>query len=101
MIAKFLEERDALMRNPTLETATAWWYAKTSDEPASPNVPLAAIHKARLQWLSATDIMLAESIKWLEENGYQTTFQGVPPLTPESRDARRAKLGKAPLGETK
>jgi hypothetical protein len=53
-------------------------------------VPLIAMHKARLQWLGATDAMLAESMEWLIARGYETTMQGAPPLTPQRRDAARA-----------
>jgi hypothetical protein len=50
-----------------------------------------------LQWLDATNEMLEESIRWLTEHGYKTSWQGAPPLTPEQRDADRKMLGKPPL----
>ncbi len=36
-----------------------------------PIVPLATVHKARLQWLGATDDMLAESRAFLFDHGYE------------------------------
>ena len=93
----FLEERNALFINPTLARATAWWKSQRLPKPARRNVPLAAAHKARLQWLEATDEMITESMKWLTDNGYAATLKGAPPLTPERRDADRAILGKPPL----
>ena len=36
-----------------------------------PIVPLATVHKARLQWLDATDDMLAESRAFLFDHGYE------------------------------
>jgi hypothetical protein len=42
-----------------------------------PDVPLAALHKARLQWLGATDAMLAESIGWLTMRGYETSSRAL------------------------
>jgi hypothetical protein len=99
-VQEFNEKRDALFRDMTLEHAI-----KVFDEQlfgdkrdwARPDVPLAAAHKARLQWLDATDAMLEESIRWLTERGYETSWQGAPPLTPEQRDADRKTLGKPPL----
>ena len=93
----FLARRNALFRNLTLEAATAHWHEQGFPPPVDPLVPLGAAHKARLQWLDATDAMLAESVKWLEDNGYETTSKGAPPLTPKQRDADRATLGKPPL----
>ncbi len=64
--------------------------------PIHSTVPLETIHKARLQWLDATDDMLAESRTFLFEHGYG----GVPHLrayTSRTRDAERAKLGLPPL----
>ena len=88
-----LSQRESLLRNPDIVEATKWWVSNGGGELARPTVPLAAVHKARLQWLNATDEMLAESIAWLEANGYGTTWRGAPPLTPERRDAERASLG--------
>lgn len=81
------------MRNPTLETATAYWVKHNYPPPVRFDVPLAMTHKARLQWLWSTDQMLAESIQWLEANGYETTLKGAPPLTPERRDEERKMFG--------
>jgi hypothetical protein len=94
-----LEERDELFRNPTFEAAQAWWDKNRFDAPKHETVPLAAVHKARLQWLDATDAMLEESVKWLLDHGYETTSKGAPPLTPERRDADRVILGRLPLGK--
>jgi hypothetical protein len=95
---QFLEERNALFLNPNLVDATAWWNRHHLPKPTRSDVPLAAVHKARLQWLDATDAMIIESMRWLLDNGYQTTMHGAPPLTPERRDADRATLGKPRLG---
>lgn len=97
-LKKWLAERDKLFLNPTLEAAQQYWIRHNFPPWAKPDVPLAMVHKGRLQWLDATDEMLAESIAWLEANGYKTTMKGAPPLTPERRDADRATLGKPPLG---
>jgi hypothetical protein len=97
-LERYIERRDALLRNPTLEAATAWWRgAHPRDSPLSPLTPLASVHKARLQWLDATDAMIAESLAWLKEHDWSPSMAGTPPLTPESRDAQRAILGKPPL----
>ena len=92
-----LAEREQLFRNPTLEAATAYWNRHGFPTPADLTVPLGMVHKARLQWLDATDKMIAESIAWLEANNYHTDMKGAPPLTPEARDAQRKMLGKPPL----
>jgi hypothetical protein len=97
----YLAKREALFRHPTLEGATALMEESGSGvDPAAlerPDVPLAALHKARLQWLGATDAMLAESIGWLTTRGYQTSSRGAAPLTPERRDQQRAARGLPPL----
>jgi hypothetical protein len=94
---KHLAERDALFRNPTAKAALAAWTAAGWPPPVDSTVPLAVVHKARLQWLGATDMMLIESMLWLERHGYKTSTSGAPPLTPASRDAQRAKHGMPPL----
>lgn len=96
-LAPFHAERDALFRNPRAKEAREFWEKQGHPPPVRPDVPQAAIHKARLQWLEATDAMLVESILWLEARGYETTMHGAPPLTPERRDADRVSLGKLPL----
>jgi hypothetical protein len=98
-LAAYLAKRDALFRDMTLEHALKLFAESPNRNVrlARPDVPLAAAHKARLQWLDATDAMLAESVQWLMDHGYQTTQHGAPPLTPERRDADRAALGKPPL----
>lgn len=98
-IAEWNRQRDELFRNLTHETATAWWRTAKHPKPLDPSVPLAAAHKARLQWLGATDEMLAESMEWLIENNYSTTFRDMPPLTPEQRDAERISHGWEPLNK--
>ena len=55
----FLEERDSLFNNPTLIGAHAFWKKQGFSPPVRSDVPLASIHKARLQWLDATDAQLA------------------------------------------
>lgn len=95
---EFNAERDALFRNLTLEAATAHWNAHDLPPPVHPLVPLASMHKARLQWLDATDEMLAESAAWLKDNEFGVTFKGgAAPLDPISRDIQRVCQGKRPL----
>ena len=96
-VIQFLEKRNALFRNPNIVDATAWWVSEGHPNPVRLDVPLATVHKARLQWLDATDEMIAESMAWLQANGYKTTMHGAPPLTPERRDADRISIGKEPL----
>jgi hypothetical protein len=93
----FLAKRDALFRNPNIVDATKWWVSEGHPTPERPDVPLATVHKARLQWLDATDTMIAESMAWLQANDYGTDMNGAPPLTPDRRDADRAALGKPPV----
>jgi hypothetical protein len=95
-----LVKRDALFRQPNAADAMAWWNETMSNiPPHDPLVPLAACHKARLQWLDATDDMLAQSKLWLAENGFRADWQGAEPLTPERRDADRISIGKEPLNK--
>lgn len=96
-LIKFLQERDALFLNPNIVDATKWWVSQGLPDPVRPTVPLATVHKARLQWLDATDEMITESMAWLAAHDYAPTCNGAPPLTPEQRDADRATLGKPPL----
>jgi hypothetical protein len=96
-LVEWKAERDELFRNPTLEAATAYWTGHGFEPPLAPTVPLAMTHKARLQWLDATDAMLVESAQWLKDNGYLATMRGATPLTPQTRDAQRMSLGRAPL----
>jgi hypothetical protein len=98
-LKEYFAMRDDLFRNPTLEKAQAWWISMNYPEPAKFDVPLAAVHKGRLQWLDATDAMLVESIRWLVDNGYKAEHFDAPPLTPQQRDNDRRLLGKKPLGE--
>jgi hypothetical protein len=98
-LKRFMEERDALFLDPTLENAQAYWKRQGFPKWEHPTVPLAMVHKARLHWLEATNKMLTESMSWLYDNGYASTMKGAPPLTPERRDADRVSLGKLPLGD--
>jgi hypothetical protein len=93
----FVALRDAVFHEPTLENAIK--FDRQFNHASSPETALAGVHKARLQWLDATDAMLAESIAWLEERGYETSWRGAPPLTPEARDRDRAQLGTPPLAQ--
>jgi hypothetical protein len=97
-LKEFLKLRDKVFNNPTIDSATELWRLQGCPmKLARPDVPLAAVHKARLQWLDATDQQLEESKQWLIDNGYEVTFRGAPPLTPEQRDADRVTIGKQPL----
>ena len=92
----YLAALEALFRNPNDEAARAWWTSEGYAPPIHPAVPLETIHKARLQWLDATDDMLAESRAFLFDHGYEA----VPHLrayTSRTRDAERAKRGLPPL----
>ena len=93
---EYLAAREALFRNPSDEGARVWWTLEGYAPPAHPTVPLATVHKARLQWLDATDAMLAESRAFLFDHGYEAGLN-IPAYTSKSRDAARAKLGLAPL----
>jgi hypothetical protein len=96
----FLAMRDEVFANPTLENARAFWDSQKFPPPLAEDVPLGTVHKARLQWLDATDTMLAESAQWLKDHGYKGTMKEADPLTPETRDAQRALIGKPPLGKS-
>ena len=97
-LAEHLAKRNALFRQPDNADVMAWWCEEMgSVEPVDPLVPMAALHKARLQWLDATNDMLEQSKLWLVENGFSADWKGAEPLTPESRDADRAAIGKPPL----
>lgn len=101
-LVAFKAQRDDAFRDMTVEKARAFWDSQGFPPPVAEDVPLGALHKARGQWLDATDAMLAESAAWLEDHGYKTTYHKdeIPMLTPETRDAQRVMLGKPPLGET-
>jgi hypothetical protein len=95
----YLALRDDAFRDMTLEKARAFWDSQGFPPPVAEDVPLGALHKARLQWLGATDEMLAESVQWLKDHHYEGTMRQADPLTPETRDAQRVQLGKPPLGK--
>jgi hypothetical protein len=98
-LIQFLDKRNALFANPNILDAAKWWVSQGLPAPKRPDVPLAAVHKARLQWLDATDEMLTESMAWLASHDYGTDMKGAPPLTPAKRDADRVAMGKPPLGK--
>ena len=79
-----------------MRRARAWWTSEGYAPPIHPTVPLATVHKARLQWLDATDDMLAESRAFLFDHGYGAV-PNIRAYTSKTRDAARAKLGLAPL----
>ena len=93
---EYLAAREALFRNPSDERARVWWTSEGYAPPAHPTVPLATVHKTRLQWLDATDDMLVESRAFLFDHGYEAGLN-IRAYTSKSRDATRAKLGLAPL----
>jgi hypothetical protein len=97
--AIFIAKRDVVFLNPTLEGAKKLLEEQGLSDFVRDDVPLATCHKARLQWLDATDEMLTESIAWLKAHGYDATTENAPPLTPESRDKQRTAMGKEPLNK--
>jgi hypothetical protein len=94
----YLAALEALFCNPNDEAARAWWTSEGYAAPAHPVVPLATIHRARLQWLDATDDMLSESRAFLFDYGYEGI--NIRAYTTKTRDAARAKLGLPPLKGT-
>ncbi len=56
---------------------------------------MATIHRVRLQWLDATDDMLAESRAFLFDHGYDAGLN-IRAYTSRTRDAARAKRGLPP-----
>jgi hypothetical protein len=86
---EFLAAREALFRNPSDEGAHAWWTSEGYPPPIHPGVPLETLHKARLQWLDATDDMLAESGAFLFDRGYRT-IPNIRAYASRTRDAARA-----------
>jgi hypothetical protein len=95
---EYLAALEALFRDPSDDAARAWWASEGYAPPAHPDVPLATVHRLRLQWLDATDDMLAESRSFLFDHGYGTGLN-ILAYTSKTRDAARAKLGLKPLGE--
>ncbi len=61
----------------------------------TPTVPLEMVHKARLQWIDATDDMLVESRAFLFDHGYGT-IPNFRAYTSRTRDVARAKVGLLP-----
>jgi hypothetical protein len=98
-LKEYLEKRDALFNNPTLEGALALIPSPPGGWMDPTNGPLAAVHKARLQWIGITDDQIEESIHWLTTHNYKTSWMEAPPLTPERRDAERRQRGLQPLGK--
>ena len=92
---QYLAALEALFRNPNEEAALAWWTAEGYAPPAHPGVPLETIHTLRLQWLDATDEMLAESRAFLFDHGYEGL--NIRAYTSRTRDVARAKVGLPPL----
>ncbi len=91
----YLAALEALFRNPNDEAARAWWTSEGYASPAHPDVPMATIHRVRLQWLDATDDMLAESRAFLFDHGYDAGLN-IRAYTSRTRDAARAKRGLPP-----
>ena len=99
-LKEYLVAREAVLRNPSDEAARAWWASEGYAPPAHPTVPLATLHKVRLQWLDATDAMLADSRAFLFDHGYEAGFN-IRANTSRTRDAERAKRGLPPLKGSK
>ena len=98
-LKQYLARRDALFRNPTLGRAREFITEQHGVEPRWErwDVALASVHKGRLQWIDATDEMIAESLKWLADHGYENTWRGAPPFTPDRRDEERVRRGMPPM----
>jgi hypothetical protein len=93
---EYLVARETVLRNPSDEASRAWWASEGYAPPAHPTVPLAMVHTIRLQWLDATDAMLADSRAFLFDHGYKAGLN-IRAYTSKTRDAERAKHGLAPL----
>ncbi len=93
----YLAALEALFRNPNDEAARAWWTSQGYAPPIHSTVPLETVHKARLQWLDATDDMLAESRAFLFDHGCYDAGPNIRAYTSKTRDAARAKRGLPPL----
>ncbi len=93
----YLAALEAMFLNPSDEAARAWWTSEGYAPPFHPGVPLATIHRVRLQWLDATDDMLAESRAFLFDHGGYDAGPNLLAYTSRTRDAARAKRGLPPL----
>jgi hypothetical protein len=91
----YLAALEALFLDAEDDAARAWWTSEGYAPPAHPGVPLATVHKARLQGLDATDDMLAESRAFLFDPGYEGI--NIRAYASKTRDAARARLGLPPL----
>ncbi len=67
-------EHIAVLRNPTLLGAMKLWDFSRLGLPENDTVPLAGVHKARLQWSGASKRQIKESKKWLSDHGYSESF---------------------------
>ena len=63
-----------ILRNPTTEAAMEFWPWHLLGKPASPDAPMAGLHKARLAWPGSTRQMRAESRRWLVEHGLKPSL---------------------------
>jgi|WetSurMetagenome_2_1015567.scaffolds.fasta_scaffold15328_6 hypothetical protein len=69
--------RNAVLRNPTTADAMEFWDYATLGKPENPDVPLAGVHKARIQWVEATPLMIAESKLWLSNHGFKHEIERI------------------------
>lgn len=77
---RYVEWRDAFFRRADANEALAFFLGKSGGTfPEREDVPLAAIHKARLQVTSFTEDEKAVSRAWLKEHGYSEALGGVSP----------------------
>ena len=97
----YLAALEVLFHNLNNEAARAWWTSKGYAPPIHPTVPLATVHKARLQWLDATDDMRAESRAFLLRPRLRRRPQH-PPVHVEDPIRRASEVGpcavEAPTG---
>lgn len=85
----FSADQIALFKNPTNEHALRYWNYDLLGQPASPDAPLAGIHKARIKWRGSTKDMVRESKAWLREHGYGDDPRGPSPDVPQAASIRQ------------
>jgi hypothetical protein len=78
----FRRRMDALLISLDPKEARALYdefMAPRHGPPLREDVPLAAVHKARMHWPKSTDAMKALSLAWLAGHGYETSIYDYKP----------------------